>query len=343
LRRELSSAVAVAALAALAGCGPAQPPDSLRQLEALAGAKDAEAAAETAATAWAEAQRYLALANEALDAGDAAAADRFSELGLIQGKLAMTSLREQRTRGRLEAAAEVESQRKIEIERLTSAVAAMEQLLARDRMRRHVEAVVDASRRRAAAAEEQRAGTRPGGEKLGEARLEVGREMLGRGRIEAAVLGALAAAGAALEEQKASADGAIALAEQALEREDLAVLQERVEEVGAGAHRAFAWAFEGAGATPADRISGLVEILSAAGFSAAPDDYGAAVSLSGGGKRGKQAACDDRLAALAAALKDAPRHAVVAIDARGAHPFPGLDEGKGKCQVALVVPLPVSP
>jgi hypothetical protein len=344
VRREILRAATFAALATLAGCGPAQPPESLRQLEVLAGENDAGNAASAATTAWAEAQRYLALASEALDSGDAVSADRLATLGLIQGKLAMTSLRERRTRERLEATAEVESQRKLEIERLTSAIAAMEQLMARDRSRRHVEAVIDASRRRAAALEEQSARTRQGDPRLGEARLEVGREMLGRGRVEAAVLGALVEVGAALEEQKASADGAVALAEQALGREDLATLQERIEEVGAGAHRAFVWAFEGAAGVPSERISGFVKSLTAAGFTAVPDGYGAAVSLAGGMK-GKQAVCADaeRLAALAAALEDAPRHAILTVDPRGAHPFPALDDGKGKCPAALVVPLPDSP
>jgi hypothetical protein len=342
LRRELPI---VAALAALASCGPAQPPGSLRQLEALAAAKDAGDAAAAATTAWAEAQRYLALSARSLDSGDAASADRLAELGLVQGKIAMTSLREQRARGRLEAAAELESRRKTEIERLTSAIAATEQLLARDRVRRHVEAVVDASRRRAAAAEEQTASARPDGTPLGEARLEVGREMLGRAKVEAAVLGALAAAGAALEEQKASADGAIALAGQALGRRDVATVQERVEEVGAGAHRAFAWAFEGAGAPPAERIAGMVKLLAAAGFAAVPDDYGVAVPPAGGGKKGKPSACagPEEIAALESALKDAPKHVVLTIEPGDVRPFPALDGGRRGCPIALVVPLPDAP
>ena len=342
--REILRAFAFAAFGALAGCGPAERPESLRQLEALAGAEDAADAPNAAATAWGEAQRYLALASEALDVGDAADADRLASLGLIQGKLAMTSLREERARGQLEAVAEIESQRELEIERLTSAIAAMEQILARDRVRRHVEAVIDVSRRRAAAAEEQGAGAQKGDARLGEARLEVGREMLGRSRVEAAVLGALVGAGAALEEQKASADGAVALAEQALERKDLAVVQERVEEVGAAAHRAFAWAFEGADAAKTTRITETVVRLTAAGFDAVPDDYGAAVSLARAGKKGKAACAGaERLAQLDEALKDAPRHAVVTIDPRGSRPFPSLDTGKGRCPVALVVPLPDSP
>jgi hypothetical protein len=296
LPREALIASALAALGALAACGPAQPPESLPQLES------------------------------------------------IQGKLAATSLRAQQAHGQLAAAAEVESQRRLEVERLTSAISAMEQLLARDRMRRHVEAVIDASRRRAAAAEEQDEGARQGDARLGEARLEIGREMLGRSRVEATVLGALVAARDALEEQKAVADGAGALAEQAFEREDLAAVQERVEEIGATAHRAFVWAFEGSRDSPTARITDLVARITAAGFTAVPDDYGAAVSLAGAGKKGK-ALCADaaRLVALDTALLDAPKHAVVMIDPDGARPFPGLDLGKGRCPVALVVPLPEPP
>lgn len=336
MRPEISIAVCLA----LAGCGPAPTPDSLRQLEALARADDSKVAAEAASTAWGESQRYLGLAAEALDSGDAAGADRLAELGLIQGKLAMTSLREQRARGQLEIAAAVEAQRALEIERLSSAIEALELLLARERIRRHVEAVVDASRRRAAAEEERAAAGRADPEHA-DALLEVGREMLGRCRIEAAVLGALASAGVALEEQKASADGALALAEEALERRDLAAVQERVEDVGAGAHRAFAWAFEGTGAAAAARISELLERLAAAGFTAVPDDFGAAVSLSRGGKKGKTACGGaQRLVEIETALGDAAAHVVLEIDPRGAHPFPALDGDKGKCPAALVVPLP---
>jgi hypothetical protein len=295
--REIPSAfaftLAFAAIGGLAGCGPAQPPESLRQLES------------------------------------------------IQDKIAMTSLREQRAREQLEAAGEVESQRELEIGRLTSAIAAMERMLTRDRVRRHVEAVVDAGRRRAAEAEAQRGADAA----LGGARLEIGREMLARSRVEAAVLGALVAAGAALEEQRAAADGAVALAEQALGREDLAAVQERVEEIGVAAHRAFAWAFEGAQKAPAARIAEMVERLEAAGVDAVPDEYGAAVSLAGAGKKGKQAACRSagRLAEIDAALKEAPKHAVISIATLDARPFPALDTGKRKCPVALVVPLPDSP
>jgi hypothetical protein len=332
MRREAPLAVAIAALA---GCGAAPPPASLRQLEALVGAADAEAAGAAAADPWAEARRHLALATAAAETGDADAADRLAEIGLVNGKLAMTALREQRARTDLAAAIATAASRTAEIERLTAAIAELERLVARDRVRRHALAAAAASRRRAAAAEPGRDADAA----LADARLRVGGEMIGRSRVEAAVLGALVAAGAAVEEQEAAARAAVALAERALARGDLAGVQANAEEVGAGAHRAFEWAFAGTGAVPAARAGELRAILAAAGFDAVADDYGVAVSLVAAGGKDKKRSCRDA-AGLAAALRDAPRHAVVAVDAGDAHPFPALATGAGRCPTALVLPLP---
>jgi hypothetical protein len=204
--------------------------------------------------------------------------------------------------------------------------------------------------------------------------------MLGRGRLEAAVLAALARAGAALDEQRALADGGIALAAEALAREELPALQRRIEEVGAAVHRAFAWAFAEAGADPAPRIAAMVARLDAAGFESSADPFGAAVSLSALGKRPKAGACsaaeriaqlgaalgsdgpyaiillagdarpgaakgagcsaEDAAAALAGTGVDGARISTVALD--GAHPLPALGGWSARCGVvaALVVPLP---
>jgi hypothetical protein len=150
---------------------------------------------------------------------------------------------------------------------LSSAFPALEGGPAEDE---EIERVIAASRRRAAA-DEAAAGEDP---RLREARAAIGREEIARARREVEMLGVLAADGAALEEQRSSAQRAVAEAEAALSRGDYDGVQRATERVTGPLRRALTWAFEVGGDAAAARRAAVAKDIEAAGLAAIADDLG---------------------------------------------------------------------
>ncbi len=245
-------------------CGPAAPPFSLRQLEAAVAAVDPASAGEAAPVAWSEARRYLEISREALEDRDAELAERMAALGLIEARIAAVEIEREQSLARREAALAERRELRREVERARGELERIERLVERERLRRHLQLVVEETRRRAAADEEIREGRldEERAEQLDAARSEVARQLLARARMTAAVAALYAKAGRLLPERLEPARRSIDAAAADARAGDLAGCQRDLEESGIAVRRAIldAWGAEGEEGLVA-AIDSLVEEL----------------------------------------------------------------------------------
>ncbi len=274
----------------LTACGAAKPPASLVELRALSASENAKQAREEAPGTWTEGVRYLAMAEEAVQSGDAGKAERFAGIGIIQVKIAFASAEQDAARGRLEAALENKRVAEDELERTRDALGRLEAEDERRRLRKHLEGVVDITRRRAVAAEEMREKSLPeeDGEALGDARQELGREMIARAGIWKHILEILVLAKALDEKRTTVIDGELKLADDRLRRADLVGLQQHLESAGIEARRLTEDVWRGKEEDREKASTRLAEQLVADGFEVVEEEFGLAVRFSVSvSKRGK--------------------------------------------------------
>ncbi len=260
-------------------CGQSKPPSSVDHLEALIDVPDSENLEQGAPMAWAEARRYLARAREMEEEGDLEQAERFASLGAIQLRIARTRTAQAATKRRM---AEVELKRQAlaqERDRLQFKLDKLETEIERERLRHHLTAVVEETRRSAAAAEEsaERFIGKIERRALKAARDEVGYEMISRARVWRSVLEILVGQGLIDRADTSLVTGSLALAEDAMDRRDLAGVQQYVEATDIAARRLI----EGAGKRPGadDAVAGLDEALKAVALEPADEEFGRAIAL----------------------------------------------------------------
>jgi hypothetical protein len=237
--------------------------------------------------------------------GDAGQADRFAELGIVHTKIAIATAREILAGERLEAARTERHDVDLELERVRAALDALELEIERERMREHLEQVVDETRRKAAAEEELRGQGRPADERaaLDGARLEVARELVGRAMVGLLTLRLLVAADAVIEERLLPTEGSVEAALDRLGKGDLAGVQQHTEVAGVEARRIWEtlWTQVGdQGSDPA--IAGIEKIVADAGLESRREELGVGVALGGSTKGG---ALDKRGRARARTLAEA--------------------------------------
>ncbi|MBW2278149.1 MAG: hypothetical protein JRF63_11690 [Deltaproteobacteria bacterium] len=317
----------IVALAFLtSACGPAVAPRSLGELEALVRSPRAERAEDVAVEAWTEGMRYLRLSRDALADGDGEQSDRFAELGIVHAKIAVASTREILAAERLETARRERHDIELELERVESDLTVLERVIERERIRAHLEQVVDETRRKAAADEELREHALDEQERksLGGARLEVARELVGRAAVGLEALLALAAAGALIEERVLPTQGALKAARDSLERGDLAAVQEHSELAGVETRRIWdeLWAQREPGAAE-QALTEIEQAVKQAGLEASREDLGIGVMIDGSIKgKGLDKQTRASLGALAGAVDELVeagrvRVLVVAVDRSG--------------------------
>ena len=281
MESEVRGARAVLVLALLgASCGPAVAPRSLGELEALVKSPRAERAEDMATEAWSEAMRYLRMSREALDDGDAEQTDRFAELGIVHAKIAIAATREILAADRLETARRERHDIDLELERVSSDLTVLERAVERERIREHLEQVVDETQRKAAAEEElrEKALTEQDRRALTGARLEVARELVGRAAIGLDVLNALAGSGVMIEERVLPTQGALEAARAHLAAGNLVGVQEQCELAGVEMRRIWddLWAQQEDGAVEA-ALDEIERAVVGAGHEALREDLGIGV------------------------------------------------------------------
>ncbi len=297
MKTDFVAALVAIALMIFGACAEIQPPASLAQLEVLIESDDAQRAKTVALESWSESQRYLRLAREALARGNSQEADRFATLGMLNSKLAMTMLREASARRNIEEIGERRRQVDLEWERVSAGIVRLEEELERERMREHLEGVVDEARRRAAAQEELReAGLEKGKrETLDSARAQIGREITARARLGYRVISSLVDAGKMTEERLIPILGALEMAGRRSAEGDLAGQQEYAERAGVETRRLWAEVWGDPSEESSLRaIDTLGKDLETAGFKVGRQEFGVLVrvefkqgkgKLSGGTKK----------------------------------------------------------
>lgn len=268
----------------VAACGAAVAPAALVQLEAEWGAVDAERLAAEAPEASREAADWLARAREALSAGEVEAAERFAGLGSIALRTAALHLRRLELGERARSAEEALAGLQRERERLDDALELARREEERKRLRVHLETVVDAERRRAAADEELRDAALPPKERkaLDGARLAIAAELEARARVALAALLGLAEAGVLIPEQAIPLVGDIDLAVAAVASGDLAGAQEHCENAGVHARGMIDDAFDAGGEGYDSRVAALgAQVRGATGLAdrARDEELGVGLSL----------------------------------------------------------------
>ncbi len=305
----------------LLACGAAHPPQSLGELKDLTKDDRVGLAREEAPGSWSEGTRYLAMAEQAVQEGDSKNADRLARLGIIQIKTALASAEQATARMRLEAALEKKRELAEEFERVQAGVSRLEAEKERERIRRHLENVVDATRRRAAAAEKVTEDLLSGKaqEALVDARAEVGQEMMARIRVWRDLLLALVEAGALAEKRTALVEGQIKLADERLSNADLAGVQQHIENAGIEARRLLEEVWAGKNKEQSQMLNQMSEQLSSKGFDIVEEEFSNAVRfiipLS---KRGRPPGnWTEPLISLGKALVDVERLDVIVLASAG--------------------------
>ncbi|MCP4674215.1 MAG: hypothetical protein GY854_01580 [Deltaproteobacteria bacterium] len=278
MKRSISG-IWLVMLALLTACGAARPPVSLEELRSLTVSKNAKQAREEAPGAWSEGIRYLAMAEEAVQSGDSQKAERFAGIGIIRVKVALASAEQAAARSRLESALESKRSVEDELERVRDALRRLEAEDERQRLRRHLEGVVDVTRRRAFAAEEIREGSLLGeeGEALSDARQELGREMMSRAGIWRHILEMLVSAKALDEKRTTMIKGELKLADEKLRGSDLVGLQQHLESAGVEARRLTVDVWRGKEEEREKAEARLAEQLASDGFDVVQEEFGPAV------------------------------------------------------------------
>jgi len=322
-------------------------PRSLGELEALVKSPRAERAEETAVEAWSEGMRYLRMAREALDDGDADQADRFAQLGTVHTKIAIATTREILAEERLEAARREQHDIDLDLERVGTDLSLLERAIERERIRAHLERVVDETRRKAAAEEELREKALDERDRraLAGARLEVARELVARAAIGHEVLSSLVAAGVVIEERVLPTGGALDAARDSLASGDLASVQEHAELAGVETRRILdeLWS-QAEGGSAEGTVADIEAAVTGAGFEARPEDLGVGVPIGGAGK-GKSLDNKTRkaIASLAEAVGELvssgrARVVVVAVDRAGTGKLSSKrSEGRASAVAAALV------
>ncbi|MBN2714877.1 MAG: hypothetical protein JXX14_03415 [Deltaproteobacteria bacterium] len=197
------------------GCAAITPPDTYHELKARMQTAPSE-------PRYAAAREQLRLAEAALADRDENAVARFSQMGIIETRIAdamglHTELIKATER-------EVESlhqlRQELAVWRLKVDGALADH--ARLQMRRHIETVIDSETREAAAAEELQSHMGDTGEDvLQTARYHVAQELIAMARVRNAIVNMLVVRKALMPEQAQALDGSIALMQQALEDDDI--------------------------------------------------------------------------------------------------------------------------
>ncbi len=262
-------------------CGAIKPPDSLLELERLRDEARSEAAKAAAPGAWEEGERYFRMAREAVDKGDPENAERLARLGMIKTKTAFAAADQAAARARVDEATERKRALTEKLEKTRFAVERLEAAEERARIRQHLESVVDATRRRAAAAEELRESELSGEVRadISSARKIVGSEMIAHALVWREILGVYVAASELDEKRLLLFDGEIELAKERLARVDLAGVQQHVESVGIEARRILDEQWEGKDEPKEKEIGAVVERLKSKGFEVVEEEFGHAVIL----------------------------------------------------------------
>ncbi len=263
------------------GCGYTIPPASVDELSALAENAVSSELAVAAPSAWAEARRYLAMAKEATAEGDPAQADRFARLGALYAKIARARTEQAATRKKM---AEAEKQKQLlqeEISSVSHTLRNIEMRMERERMRRHLLAVVDKTRRVAAAEEELRERLLPSSERKvrGDARQRIGGELLMRAQVWEDLVRTLVNRNAVEEGELTHVEGPLALARKHQETNDLAGVQQYSEESGIEARRIVEQAWEVSGEQPQQVLSEVVGKVESAGYEIEQEEFGPVVLL----------------------------------------------------------------
>jgi hypothetical protein len=266
-------------VAFLVACGSNKPPQSVEELDALTNDAASEAIKEGAPLAWAEAKRYLDMARQMEEEGDLEQADRFAALGAIQLKVAQTRAAHAAAKKRL-AEAELKKQALTEEKnRLLFVIERMETEVERERLRRHLTEVVAQTRLEAAAAEEieERYLKKEQKKMITSARYQVGYEMLSRAEVWKEVAD-IVTREEMLGSDTSTVNGALALAREALQRRDLAGVQQYVEEAGRESRRLVDDAFESCDASRGN-LEELLSKLGAAGLTVTSEDIGPVLEI----------------------------------------------------------------
>ncbi|MCP4599641.1 MAG: hypothetical protein GY847_03725 [Proteobacteria bacterium] len=305
----------------LLACSGTQPPQSIQELKELTDGGRSELAEKEAPGAWAEGKRYLAMAGEAAKARNSKKADRFARLGIIQIKIALATAEQTIARMQLDDSLKKKDALAEDLESTEAAIDLLEAEQERERIRRHLESVVDTTRRKAAAAEELREKSLSieNKEILIDARQEVGREMAARIRVWLDLLRTLVAAGVVNEKRITSVKGEIKLADEKLKTADLAGLQQHLENAGVGARRILDEVWDGKEKDRSQMLDQMAKQLSAQGFYVVEEEFGRAVRfvipVSKKGKPRKH--WTDPLTKLGKALKEVGRLELVVLASAG--------------------------
>ncbi len=263
-------------------CSAIKPPDSLLELERLRAEGRSDLAQAAAPGAWEEGERHLAMARDAVDRGDRKNAERLAQLGMIKTKTAFAAADQAAARARFDEATERKRVVTEKLEKMRFAVERLEAAEERARIRKHLERVVDATRRRAAAAEELRESALSGEDRrdVSNARKVVGGEMIARAMVWREILGVYAASSELDEKRLLPIDGEIELAKEQLDPVDLAGVQQHVESVGIEARRILDEQWEGKYGQKDKDTNAVAMRLKSKSFEVVEEEFGPAVILS---------------------------------------------------------------
>jgi hypothetical protein len=311
------------------GCVTVPPPASLHQLEEMTFDERSDQAKKQAPGAWSEVERYLKQAHEALNDGNLDQAQRFAVLGIIQAKIALADIAQVEAGDRLAEAAERHRELETRKERIAQQFEQTLKELERTRIREHLERVVEKTRRRAAVAEELGEGRLAPDDRaeLGDARVQVGREMIARARVWIGILEALVVGNSIPRERVMLVTGAMKMAQDRLLRGGLAGVQEQVETIGVEARRIFAQVWRGDANSENSNLTDLADALDAAGFDMSNEEFGRAIRFGGGARPARaRKTVDRRLNDFGRIVAATDRIQLVILVSTGSHDAAALAE-----------------
>lgn len=263
------------------GCRPSSPPSASGAVLQIIDEDDAEALEKRAPEAFANAARYAALSEERQKVGDEREAKRFKILSQYYLKMAKLSQQKQVLERKISAIQNKNEQLDADIANTKIALDNFARIQERKRFRAHVEAVIDETRRRAAAEEAIRERGYTGKDKraIRRAREQLGAALIERSYLFLDILAFSVPKTTSEADFLAPVANPISAAEAALEKVDLAQVQQYLENAGVAFQKQLSSIWQQSPFDPVVHTQSLLDELQQEGFSTWVEDVGISVLL----------------------------------------------------------------